>query len=76
MVCVPTPADAGLKVVPETPGPEKVPPEGFPVIEIGGLLIQVAFGKLPIDAGCAVGVISSERSNTPSCVLPLASTTI
>ena len=31
IVCVPTPAVAGLNDVPVTPGPEKVPPAGEPV---------------------------------------------
>ena len=30
MVCSPTPATEALKLVPLTPGPEKIPPEGKP----------------------------------------------
>ena len=40
MVCVPTPAVAGLNVVPLIPGPEKVPPAGVPLNVTGGPLTQ------------------------------------
>jgi len=31
MLCVPSPAIEGLKLVPETPFPVKTPPEGLPI---------------------------------------------
>ena len=33
IVCVPVPADIGLKKVPDIPGPLQVPPRGVPVYE-------------------------------------------
>ena len=40
MVCVPTPAVAGLNVFPLTPGPENVPPAGVPFKVTGEPLTQ------------------------------------
>ncbi len=48
MVCVPTPAVAGLNVVPDTPGPENVPPTGEPANVIADALTQSA-GYVPAD---------------------------
>ena len=57
MVCVPTPAVAGLNVVPVTPGPEKVPPAGVPASVIGEPLTQTA-GYVPaLTTGNAFTVI-------------------
>ena len=45
-MCVPTPAVAGLNVVPLTPGPLNVPPAGVPVNVIADALTQSA-GYVP-----------------------------
>jgi hypothetical protein len=57
MVCVPTPAVAGLNVVPLTPGPEKVPPAGVPASVIDAALTHIA-GYVPaLTTGKALTVI-------------------
>ena len=45
MVCVPGPAAAGLKVVPVTPGPLKVPGAGKLLKVTGALLTQAVAGR-------------------------------
>ena len=56
-MCVPTPAVAGLKVVPVTPGPENVPPAGVPVNVTGAPLTQTG-GYVPaLTVGSALTVI-------------------
>ena len=57
MVCVPTPAVAGLNVVPVTPGPEKVPPAGVPFNVTAVPLTQTA-GYVPaLTVGSGLTVI-------------------
>ena len=57
MVCVPTPAVAGLNVVPVTPGPENVPPAGVPLNVIGVPLTQTG-GYVPaLTVGSVLTVI-------------------
>ena len=41
MVFVPIPADAGLKILAETPGPEYVPIRGIPPFSLNGLAFRV-----------------------------------
>ena len=56
-MCVPTPAVAGLNVVPVTPGPEKVPPAGVPLNVIGAALKHAA-GYVPaLTVGSVLTVI-------------------
>ena len=57
MVCVPTPAVAGLNVDPVTPGPENVPPAGVPDKVIADALTQSA-GYVPaLTTGSALTTI-------------------
>ena len=56
-MCVPTPAVAGLNVVPVTPGPENVPPAGIPVSVIELALTQIG-GYVPaLTVGSGLTVI-------------------
>ena len=49
MVWVPAPAEEGLKVFPEIPGPEKVPPVGDPDKVTEGSETQAVPGNPEID---------------------------
>jgi hypothetical protein len=45
IVCVPTPADIGSKIPPDTPGPEYTPPAGDPPVKVKGASETSTFAK-------------------------------
>ena len=60
MVCVPTPADKGSKLLAETPGPVKVPPAGLPPVRAkAGSLRQTAVNPARLTTGrsCTVTAV-------------------
>ena len=70
MVCVPVSAAIGSNILPEIPGPEKVPPGGVPVrvtveavlqyLAASPLTLTVVVGYMPIDTtSVAVALVAS-----------------
>ncbi len=51
MVCTPTPAIAGSKLLPTIPFPEKVPPVGFSFNPKAGIFSQVIAGTMILSIG-------------------------